>query len=53
MVNDAVRAFFEAPARRTICVELLAEETHEGDDVGFSCKAFTGPGIRASTSRRR
>ena len=35
MVNDVARAFFEAPARRTICVELLEEETHEGDDVGL------------------
>ena len=35
MVNDVARAFFEAPARRKICVELPAEETHEGDDVGL------------------
>ena len=27
--------FSEAPARRTICVELPEEETHEGDDVGL------------------
>ena len=31
MVTDVARAFFEAPARRTICVELPEEETHEGD----------------------
>ena len=35
VVNDVARAFFEAPARRTICVELPKEETHEGDDVGL------------------
>ena len=35
VVNDVVRAFFEAPARWTICVELPQEETHEGDDVGL------------------
>ena len=35
MVNDVARAFFEAPARRTICVETLEEGTHEGDDVGL------------------
>ena len=29
MVNDVARAFFEAPARRTICVELPEEETHD------------------------
>ena len=52
MVNDVARAFFEAPAGRTICVELPEEETHEGDD-DFCYKAFTGPGMRAPTSRRR
>ena len=35
MVSDAARALFEAPARRTICVELPEEETHGGDDVGL------------------
>ena len=34
MVTDVARAFFEAPARRTICVELPEEETHEGDGGG-------------------
>ena len=34
MVNDVARAFFEAPARRTICVELPEEETHKGDGGG-------------------
>ena len=40
MVNDVARAFFEAPARRTICVELREEETHEGDDVGLLLQSF-------------
>ena len=35
VVNDVARAYFEAPARRTICVELPKGETHEGDDVGL------------------
>ena len=34
MVNE-VSGVFKAPARRTICVELLEEKTHERDDVGF------------------
>ena len=42
MVNDVARAFFEAPARRTICVELPEEETHEGDDVGLLLQSFYG-----------
>ena len=50
VVNYVARAFFEAPARRTICVELPKEETHEGDDVGL---LFPGPGMRAPTSGRR
>ena len=32
MVNDEARAFFEAPMRRDICVELPAE-AGEGEDV--------------------
>ena len=31
MVNDVSRAFFEAPARRPICVELLEEAKEEAD----------------------
>ena len=42
MVSDVARAFFEAPARRTICVELLEEETHEGDDVGRLLQSLYG-----------
>ena len=29
MVNDVARAFFEAPARRTICVEFLKKRRSE------------------------
>ena len=42
MVNDVARAFFEAPARRTICVELLEEEAHEGDDVALLLQSLYG-----------
>ena len=42
MVNDVARAFFEAPARRTICVELPEEETHVGDDVGLLLQGLYG-----------
>ena len=31
MINDVARAFFEAPARRHICVELLAEAKGAGE----------------------
>ena len=34
--------FFEAPARRTICVELPEEQTHEGDDGGLLIQSFHG-----------
>ena len=44
MVNDVARAFFEAPARKTICVELPEEETHEEMTSVFYYKACTGPG---------
>ena len=36
------RAFFEAPARRTIYAELPEEETHEGDDVEFLLQSLYG-----------
>ena len=42
MVNDVARACFEATARRTICVELLEEESHEGDDVGLLLQYIYG-----------
>ena len=31
MINDVARAFFEAPVRRTVCVELPAEAIGQGD----------------------
>ena len=43
MVSDVWRGrFFEAPERRTICAELLEEETHEGDDVGLLLQSLYG-----------
>ena len=48
MVNDVARAFFEAPARRTICVELPEEKRHMREMTSdFYYKAFTGPGQSA------
>ena len=35
MVNDVARAFFEAPVRRTVCVELPPEEESGEDMVGL------------------
>ena len=34
--------FGEAPARRAICVALLGEEGHEGDDVGLLLQSIYG-----------
>jgi hypothetical protein len=34
MINDVARAFFEAPVKRNICVELPAEEGARSDEVG-------------------
>ena len=31
MVNDVARAFFEAPAMRHICIEMLKEDMSEAD----------------------
>ena len=31
MVNDVARAFFEAPATRNVCVEILKEDKTEAD----------------------
>ena len=31
MINDVARAFFEAPAVRNVCVELLEEDKSEAD----------------------
>eukprot|EP00974_Lingulodinium_polyedra_P080547 7803045-Lingulodinium_polyedra.AAC.1 len=35
MVNDVARAFFEAPMKRWVCVELPEEEGSEEDEVGL------------------
>ena len=31
MINDVARAFFEAPAKRDICIEIPKEDLSEGD----------------------
>ena len=31
MINDVARAFFEAPAMRNVCVEILPEDMTEAD----------------------
>ena len=31
MVNDVARAFFEAPARRSVCIEIPKEDLTEAD----------------------
>ena len=41
MVNDVARAFFEAPMRRDICVELLAEAGEGEDMVGHLIMSFS------------
>ena len=35
MVNDVARAFFEAPVKRTICIELPEEDRGDQDEVGL------------------
>ena len=42
MVSDVARAFFEAAARRTICVELPEEETRGRGDVGLLLQSLCG-----------
>ena len=42
MVIDVARAFCEAPARRTICEELLDQQTYEGDEVGLLVQSLHG-----------
>ena len=42
MVNDVSRAFFEAPARRVICIELPAEAGGDGSTVGLVQKSLYG-----------
>ena len=31
MINDVARAFFEAPVKRDICIELPEEDLEEGE----------------------
>ena len=41
MLNDVSRAFFEAPVKRNLCIELPEEERIEGqDDVGILDYSF-------------
>ena len=44
MVSDVARAFFEAPMKRTVCVELPPEARVDsaGDDVGLLQKSLYG-----------
>ena len=35
MINDVARAYFEAPVRRKVCIELPEEEGAESDEVGL------------------
>ena len=44
MINDVARAFFEAPARRAVCIELPAEAAKDTQDdmVGFLQKSLYG-----------
>ena len=41
-MNDVARAFFEAPMRRDICVELPAEAGEGEDMVGHSIVSLHG-----------
>ena len=42
MINDVARAFFEAPVKRNICVELPPEEGARPDEVGRLRKSLYG-----------
>ena len=54
MVNDVARAFFEAPMRRDICVELSAEAGEGEDMVGqFIMSLFRHARRPPRTSRKR
>ena len=48
MVNDVVRAFFEAPMRRDICVELLAEAGEGEDMVGHLIMSLYGTRVASA-----
>jgi len=53
MINDVARAFFEAPVKRKICVELPAEEGARSDEVGILRKSLYGTRDASQTSRKR
>ena len=42
MVNDVARAFFEAPVKRNLCVELPPEEGARPDEVGWLKQSLYG-----------
>ena len=42
MLNDVSCAFFEAPARRKVCVELPSEEGADKTEVGLLKKSLYG-----------
>lgn len=53
MINDVARAFFEAPVRREVCVELPPEERREGEDmVGFLKQSLYGTRDAAANFQR-
>ena len=55
MVSDVARAFFEAPMKRTVCVELPQEARVDGasDDVGLLQKSLYGTRDAAATFKPR
>ena len=53
MVNDVARAFFEAPMRREVCIELPPEAREEGkDEVGFLRMSLYGTRDAAANFQR-
>ena len=53
MVNDVARAFFEAPVRRIVCVELPPEEQVDGEDaVGLLQMSLYGTRDAAANFQR-
>ena len=56
MLSDVARAYFEAPVKREICIELPEEdwepEDGQEDFVGCSTKAFMAPAMPQPTSSK-
>ena len=48
MVNDVARAFFEAPVKRKVCIELPAEAGGAADEVGLLMMSLYGTRDAAS-----